>query len=95
MVMLALLPTLYCHIFAFFILFAPTDASKFKIGNHGVHEDYISMLNALLDFLIFKGKAKTKLPMLAFLYCGEIVKNSVKTFGGGEGDSEHTIQLRY
>ena len=39
--------------------------------------DYISMLLTLLVFLISNNTAKTKLAILAFLYCGEIVKNSI------------------
>ena len=35
------------------------------------------MLNTILDWLIFNDRAKTKLVMLAFLYCGKIVKNSI------------------
>ena len=75
--MLALLPTLYSIQLLFFSLFAPTDASKYEIRNQGVYEDFISRLNTLLDYLIFNGRAKTKLAMLAFLYCGEFVKNSI------------------
>ena len=33
----------------------------------------------LLDWLIFNGRAETKLVMLAFLYCGELVKKSTAT----------------
>ena len=44
--------------------------------NQRVHEDNISRLFALLGYLIFNGRTKTKLAMLAFLYCGEFVKNS-------------------
>ena len=33
------------------------------------------MLHALLDLLIFNGRAKTKLAMLAILYYGHFVKN--------------------
>ena len=57
-------------------LFAPTVVSKCEIRNQGVHEDYVSRLHALLEQLIFKARDKTKLAMLAFLHCGEIVKNS-------------------
>ena len=38
--------------------------------------DYLSRLQTLLVFLILNGIAKTKLAILAFLDCGEIVKNS-------------------
>ena len=34
-------------------------------------------LQTLLFFLILNGAAKTKLTKLEFLYCGEIVKNSI------------------
>ena len=64
---MALLPTLYSH------MFASTDVSKYEIRNQGVHKHYISGLNALFDRLIYNGNAKTKLAMLAFLYCREFV----------------------
>ena len=35
------------------------------------------MIHASLDQLIFNGRTKTKLAMLAFLHCGEFVKNSI------------------
>ena len=38
--------------------------------------DYLSRLQPLFVFLILNGIAKMKLPKLAFLYCGEIVKIS-------------------
>ena len=44
-----------------------------------VKRDYISRLQTLLVFLILNGTAKTKLAILAFLYCGQIVKNSNET----------------
>ena len=46
---------------------------KLEIKGHA-YEDYILRINATLDWLIFKGKAKTKLSLLVFLHCGEIVK---------------------
>ena len=40
--------------------------------------DYLSRLETLLlVFLTFNGTAKMKLVILAFLYCGESVKNSI------------------
>ena len=42
-----------------------------------VHEDYILKLQISLVLFISNGKAKTKLVILAFLYCGEFVKNSL------------------
>ena len=44
-----------------------------------VERDYISRLQTLLVFSILNGTAKTKLAILAFLYCGQIVKNSNET----------------
>ena len=35
----------------------------------------------LLDELILRGRAKRKLAMLTFLYCGEFVKNSLLSSG--------------
>ena len=55
-------------------LFALTVFSKCEIRDQGVREDYISGLNALLKQLLFNGRAKMKLAMLAFLYCIEFVK---------------------
>ena len=60
----------------FFSLFFPTDVRFLEIRSQGVYEDYVSKLNALLDWVILNGRAKTKLAMLAFLYCGKFVKNS-------------------
>ena len=39
--------------------------------------DYLSRLQTLLVFLILIGLAKTKLAILPFLYCGEIVKTPI------------------
>ena len=44
-----------------------------SVGKSG-KRDYLSRLQTLMVFLILKGTAKTKLAILAFLYCGEIVK---------------------
>ena len=77
--MLALLSTLYSHIFAVFFFICSKYFSKCEIRNQGVHEDHISGLNALLEQLIFDGRAKMKLAMLAFLYCGDFVKNSIQS----------------
>ena len=41
--------------------------------------DYLSRLPTLLVFLILNGMAKTKLAILPFLCCGELVKNSTET----------------
>ena len=40
-----------------------------------VKRDYIKRLQTLLVFLILNLTERTKLAILAFLYCGEIVKN--------------------
>ena len=39
-------------------------------------KEHILPINAWTMQLIFNSRSKTKLAMLAFLYCGEIVKNS-------------------
>ena len=57
--------------------FSSTDASKFENSNQEVYEDYVVMLHILLDVLIFFGTSKTKLVMLAFLYCREFVKKTL------------------
>ena len=62
--MLALLSTLNTYL-QFSSLFISTNVSKCEITNQRTYEDYIS-----------NGRTKIKLAMLAFLYCGEIVKNS-------------------
>ena len=40
--------------------------------------DYLSRLQTLLAFLILNSTAKTKLAILAFLYYGEIMKNTIR-----------------
>ena len=54
-----------------------TDLCKCGIRNQGVNEDYISMIKTQLRKLILNGTAKTKLVMLAVLYCKDFVKSSV------------------
>ena len=39
--------------------------------------DYLLWLESLLVFLILNGTTKRKLEILAFLCCGEIVKNPI------------------
>ena len=58
-------------------LFATIDVSKYEIRNQWECYHYILRSNATLDSLILINGTKTKLVMLAFLYCGEIVKNSI------------------
>ena len=57
-----------------------TDVSKYEIRNQWEYDHNILRSNATLDWLIFSNRAKTKLAMLAFLYCEEIVKNSNESF---------------
>ena len=38
--------------------------------------DYPSRFQTLLVFLILNGTGKTKLAILTFMYCGEIMENS-------------------
>ena len=71
--MLGLLPNLYSS--SKFQL----DLNQFILVNvkleiNGYVINYNSRIKFLLDELIFNGTAKTKLVMLAFLYCGEFVK---------------------
>ena len=49
-----------------------------KWENQEEHKEYISGLRTLLDYLTFNSTAKRKLAMLAFLYCRELVKNSLQ-----------------
>ena len=49
---------------------------KLDVSRH--NRLHISRLQILLVFLMLNGTAKMKLAILAFLYCGEIVKNSIK-----------------
>ena len=42
-------------------------------------------LQQLFVFLILNGMAKTKFAIVAFLYCGEIVRNSIDSMGGKWG----------
>ena len=78
---LSLLPTLYSHIFV------STNASKCEIRNQEVCEDYTWLLQALLNQLIFSGKAKTKLAVLVFLYCGGIVKTVLQHTGKNRNET--------
>ena len=43
--------------------------------------DYFSRMLTLLVFLILNGTAKTKLTILPFFCCEEIVKNSIEKVG--------------
>ena len=45
-----------------------------------VKRDYLSRLQTLFVILILNGMAKTKLAVLPFLCCGEIVKNSITLY---------------
>ena len=42
-----------------------------------MYEIYISWIQILLDELVLSGTAKTKLSMLAILYCREFVKKTL------------------
>ena len=74
----------YCHYWQlcipkylhFHSIFTPCIVSKCEIRCQWVPEDYISMLYTSLVLLISNCMSKTKLAILAFLYCGEFVKNS-------------------
>ena len=66
--------TMYLQLRSFF---APCDISKCEIRCQWVYEDYISGLKTSLVSFISNGTAKTKLPILAFLCCGEFMKTSV------------------
>ena len=44
--------------------------------------DYLSRLQTLLLFFNLNDTAKTKLAIISFLYCGEIVKNRMLVNGG-------------
>ena len=69
---LALLGILHCRIYIWsFFFIQQLMLVYFKLEIKGVYDD------ALLGFLMFNGRVKTKLTMLVFLYCGEIVKNSI------------------
>ena len=73
-------------------LFARIEVSKCELGNQGVHGNYISRIQTLLGELIFNGTIKTKLAMLAFSYCGEIVKNSIADTEGELGGREVVLR---
>ena len=70
----------YCQLCVpIYLEFSPlstsTSVSKCKIRNQRAYEHYILRINATLDQLIFKNRVRTKLVILAFLCCGETVKN--------------------
>ena len=52
----------------------------------------ITFQGYLFDKLIFNGKAKTKLAMLTFLYCGEIVTNCILN---PEKEGKRVIVIRH
>ena len=52
--------------------------SKCEITYQCVQENYISKLQTSLVQFVSDGTAKIKLAILAFLYCGEFVKNSIE-----------------
>ena len=56
-------------------LFATCDGSKYEIRYQWIWYNYISRLQTSLAWLLFNGTMKTKLAILAFLYCKEFVKN--------------------
>ena len=56
----------------------PFICSKYDISCQWVQVDYISRLQTLLAYFISNGTAKTKLPILAFLYRGGFVKNPIE-----------------
>ena len=56
--------------------FTLIDVGKCEIRNQGIYENYISWIQSLLDELVLKGRAKTKLAMLALLHGRMFVKNS-------------------
>ena len=64
--MLALLPTCILMSTVFFLI-APTQ---------GIYQYFIFRLHALFDQLMFYGRAKTKVAIMAFFCCREFVKNS-------------------
>ena len=63
------------YIFLFRPLFALYDVGKCEIRCHWVQEDYILMMQTSVIEFSSNGVAKTKLAILAFLYCGRFVKN--------------------
>ena len=79
----------YCHYcqlcipiyLQFSSLFATYDASKFETRYQWMQYDYISRLQTSLVQFLSNDTAKTKLAILAFLYCGEFVKNLTKRLG--------------
>ena len=74
--MLALLPTLYSIYLSFPIYLNQLMLVNVKSRHQKMHGDYISRLHALFNELICNDTTKMKLAMLAFLFCGEFVKNS-------------------
>ena len=73
----------YCQLCApiylqFSSVLTSTNVCKREIRNQRAYEDYILRINVTLNWLVFNSRAKTKLAMLAFLHCGEIVKNSIE-----------------
>ena len=74
---LTLMRTLYSHTFSISSLFAPYNSSKCEIRYQWDTSDCIWFLHTSLLLFISNGTTKIKLATLAFLYCGESVKNSI------------------
>ena len=76
---MALMLTLFSHIFVvFFIIYLDFEVLvNVKLDMSVDKGNYLSILQTLLVFLILNGTPKTKLAILAFLYCGDIMKNSI------------------
>ena len=73
---LALFPTLYSHIIAVSFFICNIDVSKCEIRYQLMYLVYTSVMQTSLVKFLSNGLAKTKLAILAFLYClycGEFV----------------------
>ena len=70
------MPTLYYYIFAVSSLFAPDGVCKCEIQYQWVLELCILKLPSSLILFISNDRAKTKMAILPFLYCGEFMKTS-------------------
>ena len=74
MAIMLLMPTLYYYIFAVFFLIRTRWVCKCKIQYEWVLELCILKLPSSLILLISNDRAKTKMAIFPFLYCGEFMK---------------------
>ena len=72
------LPTLYSHLFAVSLIICKNDVNKCELRCQLIKAITFQGYRLYWSFEFQKIQKKTKLVILTFLYCGEIVKNSTE-----------------